>query len=85
MAGETGGWGDRQVPGFGSVQADNALPGSLHGLVLAFWAVARRGRKQDRGRVVEGLSGEVGGVGGGIGMEGWIGVHWVLVVGVLVR
>ena len=34
--------------------------------------------------MVEGLSGEVGGVGGGIWMEGRIGVHCVLVVRVLV-
>ena len=35
--------------------------------------------------MVEGLSRKVGGVGGGIGVEGWIGVHRVLIVRVLVR
>ena len=84
LAGESW-WGDGQVPGFGSVQADDALSRSFHRLVLALGAVARGGGEQDRGGMVEGLSGKIGGVGGGIGVEGWIGVHRVLVVRVLVR
>ena len=79
------GWrGDRQVPGFVSIEADDALRGALHRLVLTLWAVAGGGGQQDGGGVVEGLGGQIGGVGGGIWMEGRIGVHCVLVVRVLV-